>query len=169
MIINGVQIKPMELSLIIFCFVFAFNLNAQTNFWQPSPGHVQIPLWRGAAPGLLPATGSEFISTGKELKGNQWTAVSGVSQPTMTVYSPKGKNNGAAMVVFPGSGYNQRGIDLEGTEICDWLNWIGITAVETHLYAQGKYGFGLRPPKYPNTEWPLLAETRLGTIRMLSR
>jgi acetyl esterase/lipase len=47
----------------------------------------------------------------------------------MTVYSPKGKNTGAAVVVFPGGGYNCLAIDLEGTEICDWLTSKGITAV----------------------------------------
>src|SRR5271169_451378 len=47
----------------------------------------------------------------------------------MTVYSPKGKNTGIAMVVFPGGGYNCLAIDLEGTEICDWLTSNGITAV----------------------------------------
>jgi hypothetical protein len=39
----------------------------------------------------------------------------------MTVYSPKGKNTGAAVVVFPGGGYKVLAIDLEGTEACDWL------------------------------------------------
>jgi acetyl esterase/lipase len=47
----------------------------------------------------------------------------------MTVYSPKGKNNGVAVVVFPGGGYNCLAIDLEGTEICDWLTSKGFTAV----------------------------------------
>jgi acetyl esterase/lipase len=47
----------------------------------------------------------------------------------MTVYLPKGKNTGVAMVVFPGGGYNCLAIDLEGTEICDWLTSKGITAV----------------------------------------
>ena len=47
----------------------------------------------------------------------------------MTVYSPKGKNTGVAVVVFPGGGYNCLAIDLEGTEICDWLTSRGITAV----------------------------------------
>jgi acetyl esterase/lipase len=47
----------------------------------------------------------------------------------MTVYSPNGKNTGAAVVVFPGGGYNCLAIDLEGTEICDWLTSRGITAV----------------------------------------
>jgi len=47
----------------------------------------------------------------------------------MTVYSPQGNNTGAAVVVFPGGGYNILAIDLEGTEACDWLTSKGITCV----------------------------------------
>ena len=55
--------------------------------------------------------------------------VDNVSRPTMTVYYPKGKNTGAAVVVFPGGGYYVLAIDLEGTEVCDWLTSKGITCV----------------------------------------
>jgi acetyl esterase/lipase len=58
-----------------------------------------------------------------------WVAVLPVSQPTITVYSPEGKNTGAAVVVLPGGGYQILAIDLEGTEVCDWLVSKGITAV----------------------------------------
>src|SRR3982750_3366782 len=47
----------------------------------------------------------------------------------MTVYSPQGRNTGVAVVVFPGGGYNILAIDLEGTEVCDWLTTKGITCV----------------------------------------
>lgn len=47
----------------------------------------------------------------------------------MTVYSPKGKNTGVAVIVFPGGGFQILAIDLEGTEVCDWLNAEGITCV----------------------------------------
>src|SRR2546425_62076 len=47
----------------------------------------------------------------------------------MTVYPPEGRNTGAAVVVFPGGGYNVLAIDLEGTEACDWLTSKGITCV----------------------------------------
>ena len=47
----------------------------------------------------------------------------------MTVYSPQGKNTGAAVIVFPGGGYHDLAMDIEGTEICDWLTSKGITAV----------------------------------------
>jgi hypothetical protein len=56
--------------------------------------------------------------------------VDNVSRPTMTVCSPKkGKNTGAAVVVFPGGGYYVLAIDLEGMEVCDWLTSKGITCV----------------------------------------
>src|SRR2546423_8629072 len=61
--------------------------------------------------------------------GKPWVYVDSVSQPTMTVYSPAGRNTGAAVVVFPGGGYNVLAIDLEGTEACDWLTSKGITCV----------------------------------------
>src|SRR4029079_2324086 len=61
--------------------------------------------------------------------GKPWVYVDKVSQPTMTVYSPQGRNTGAAVVVFPGGGYNILAIDLEGTEACDWLTSKGITCV----------------------------------------
>jgi acetyl esterase/lipase len=61
--------------------------------------------------------------------GKPWIYVDKVSQPTLTVYSAKGRNTGAAVVVFPGGGYNVLAIDLEGTEACDWLTSKGITCV----------------------------------------
>jgi acetyl esterase/lipase len=61
--------------------------------------------------------------------GRPWVYINNVSRPTMTVYSPKEKNTGAAAVVFPGGGYQILAIDLEGTEICDWLTSKGITCV----------------------------------------
>ncbi len=47
----------------------------------------------------------------------------------MTVYTPKGLNTGAAVVVFPGGGYQILAMDLEGTEVCDWLTSRGISCV----------------------------------------
>jgi acetyl esterase/lipase len=53
-----------------------------------------------------------------------------VSIPTLTVYSPPaGKNTGAAVLVFPGGGYSILALDLEGSEVCEWLNTIGVTGV----------------------------------------
>jgi acetyl esterase/lipase len=120
--------------IFALCVVFASGaLSAQTSPWQPSPGHTQVPIWPGAAPDAQPVTGPETSTTREKdhlVAGKPWTYVENVSRPTMTVYSPTtGKNTGAAVVVFPGGGYQILAIDLEGTEVCDWLTSKGITCV----------------------------------------
>ena len=94
--------------------------SAEPTGWQPSPGHTQIPIWPGAVPDVQPVPGPEAHSEG---------AVTNVTRPTMTVYSPTGKNSGAAIIVFPGGGFQMLAIDLEGTEVCDWLTSKGVTCV----------------------------------------
>jgi acetyl esterase/lipase/GNAT superfamily N-acetyltransferase len=133
MMLDGKSWLRLRMKSLIFalCVVFAFgDLRAQTNVWQQSPGHTQIPIWPGAAPDAEPVPGREFVETTKELfAGKPAAVVNNVSQPTMTVYSPKRRNTGVAVVVFPDGGYNCLAIDLEGTEICDWLTSKGITGV----------------------------------------
>jgi acetyl esterase/lipase len=106
-------------------------LCAQKPVWQPAPGHVQILIWPGAPPDQQPAAGPETMETDTKepVAGRPWLYLSNVSQPTMTVYQPKGKNTGAAVVVFPGGGYEILAMDLEGTEVCDWLTAKGIACV----------------------------------------
>ncbi|MGD0481127.1 MAG: alpha/beta hydrolase [Terracidiphilus sp.] len=111
--------------------VWCSGVSAQQAVWQPSAGHVQVPIWPGTPPDSRPVTKPETLTTdAKELvAGKPWTYINNVSQPTMTVYSPTGKNTGAAVIVFPGGGYEILVIDLEGTEACDWLVSRGITCV----------------------------------------
>ena len=92
-----------------------------------------IPLWPGPVPGETNAIGEEKDTTkptdGK-VAGKTVVRLGNVSKPTLTVYSaPKDKDTGAAVVVFPGGGYNILAMDLEGTEVCEWLNSIGVTGV----------------------------------------
>ena len=120
------------MKLLIFALWVVFargSLSAQTNIWQPSPGHTQVPIWPGAVPDAQPVPGPEYATNLTGTAGTRWVAVCNVSHPTMTVYSPKGTNTGVAVVVFPGGGYQCLAMDLEGTEICDWLTSRGITAV----------------------------------------
>ena len=63
---------------------------AEPTVWQPSPGHTQIPIWPGAVPDVQAVPGPEAHSEG---------AVTNVTRPTMTVYSPDGRNTGAAIIV----------------------------------------------------------------------
>jgi acetyl esterase/lipase len=63
------------------------------------------------------------------IAGKPLIRLGNVSVPTITVYSPSHGNTGAAVVVFPGGAYRIVAIDLEGTEVCEWLNSAGITCV----------------------------------------
>jgi acetyl esterase/lipase len=126
--------RPLRFGLCLaLCFAFAvWGLRAQTPGWQPSAGHTQVPIWPGAAPDAQPVTEPETSATTQKdefVAGKPWIYVEHVSRPTMTVYSPGGKNTGAAVIVFPGGGYEGLAIDLEGTEVCDWLTSKGITCV----------------------------------------
>jgi acetyl esterase/lipase len=95
--------------------------SAQPAVWQPSPGHTQIPIWPGSPPDAQTVPGPETHTPG---------AVTNVTRPTMTLYSPNGKKNtGAAVIVFPGGGFQMLAIDLEGTEVCDWLTSKGVACV----------------------------------------
>ena len=54
-----------------------------------------------------------------------------VSTPTLTVYRPpQDTDTGAAVVVCPGGGYTILAMDLEGTEVCQWLNSAGVSEAQ---------------------------------------
>jgi len=105
---------------------------AQQPAWQPSPGHLTLPVWPGAAPGAVENPAAEIdTTTAKDnlIAGRPIVRLGNVSTPTLTLYAPKGKNTGAAVVVFPGGGYRILAIDLEGQEVCDWLNSAGVNCI----------------------------------------
>jgi len=108
------------------------SLFAQKPSWPPAPGHTTLPVWPHAAPGAPPDPAPEIETTTPKdhlVAGKPVIRLGNVSAPTLTLYKPTGMNNGAAVVVFPGGAYRILAIDLEGTEVCDWLNSAGITCV----------------------------------------
>jgi acetyl esterase/lipase len=108
------------------------SLFAQKPAWQPAPGHLTLPLWPNGAPGAAPNPAPEVeTTTAKDnlIAGKPLIRLGNVSSPTLTLYTPRSNNTGAAVVVFPGGGYHILAIDLEGTEVCDWLNSAGIACV----------------------------------------
>jgi acetyl esterase/lipase len=112
--------------------LLSLSLFAQKPAWQPAPGHLTLDLWPHGAPGTAASSAAEVdTTTAKDrlIAGKPVIRLGNVSTPTLTVYSPKQKNTGAAIVVFPGGSYHILAIDLEGTEVCDWLNSAGITCV----------------------------------------
>lgn len=103
---------------------------ARAEVWQPAPGLRQVPIWPGTAPDAAALPGPEFVArVERPVAGKPWLAVQQVARPTLTVHPARGRNTGVAVIVFPGGGYKTLAIDLEGTEVCDWLASRGITAV----------------------------------------
>lgn len=120
--------RKMMVCALMFCLPAPLLAGQGTPpVWEPSQGHVQIPIWPGAVPDALPDQQPETV--GPPPGHRWWPRVANVSRPTMTVYSPKGHNTGATLVVFPGGGYQILAMDLEGTEICDWVTSRGMTCV----------------------------------------
>lgn len=124
----------------------------------------EIPLWPNGAPGEKGDLGPEkdmTKPTDNLIAGKPVIRLGNVSKPTITIY-PATKP-GPAVVVFPGGGYSILAMDLEGTEVCEWLNSIGITGVLL------KY----RVPKRENMERhgpPLQdAQRALGMVRQRAK
>jgi acetyl esterase/lipase len=119
-----------------FKAIRSFNLGCAVLFsvqvWAVEPVN-PIPLWPGRAPGE-----TNLVSTERDLTkpdeglvaGQRVIRLGNVSQPSMTIYRPAPeKATGTAVVICPGGGYSILAWDLEGTEVCDWLNSIGVTGV----------------------------------------
>jgi acetyl esterase/lipase len=101
------------------------------------------------------------MTTAKDplIAGKPLIRLGNVSAPTLTFYPAKAKNSGAAVVVFPGGGYNILAIDLEGTEVCDWLNSAGVNCILL------KYRVPFTGP-YPKSSAALQdAQRALGLVR----
>ncbi|HSH93058.1 MAG TPA: alpha/beta hydrolase, partial [Roseimicrobium sp.] len=92
-----------------------------------------IPLWPKGAPGEKGDIGEEkdmTKPTENKVGGKVLIRLGNVSNPTLTFFpAPKDKNTGTTVLVCPGGGYNILAYDLEGTEVCEMLNSIGVNGV----------------------------------------
>jgi acetyl esterase/lipase len=106
---------------------------AQGSGWPPAAEHLTIPIWPDVAPGAPSYSASDAnISTPKDSSpaGRPVYRIGSVAKPTLTLYKAKVAGGlGPTVVVFPGGGYMHLAMDIEGTEVCDWLNSIGVNCV----------------------------------------
>jgi len=124
--------NPMTLSFAAAVAASSLTLSAQPSGWPPAAGLLTLPVWPGVAPGASANPAPEAdTTTAKDnlIAGRPLIRLGNVSSPTLTFYPAKGHNSGAAVVVFPGGGYQILAIDLEGTEVCDWLTSAGVNCV----------------------------------------
>jgi acetyl esterase/lipase len=92
-----------------------------------------LDLWPGKPPGEVKADGPEQDKSkpGEGLvAGKPLIRLGNVTKPQLHVFlPPKEKANGTAVVICPGGGFHILAWDLEGTEVAEWLNSIGVAAI----------------------------------------
>ena len=123
-----------------------------------------VALWPGTPPGDSASPGEEKdLTTPKDglVAGRRLIRLGNVSSPSLTLYRPpKSKATGTAVLVCPGGGYHILAMDLEGTEVAERLNAMGVTAVVL------KYRVPVRKDR-PRFEAPLQdAQRAMGLIRL---
>jgi acetyl esterase/lipase len=107
------------------------------SFPTPPAGAAERPLvlnvWPGQPPGetkALPPEADQMKDTDKLIAGRRIIKLGNVSTPQIAVYRPTAaKDTGAAVLIAPGGGFNILAYDLEGTEVAEWLNSLGVTGI----------------------------------------
>ncbi len=122
---------------VLFCFCLA----ASPVFAAPTV----LDVWATKPPGEhkeLPKEADQTKDSDKLIAGRRIIKLGNVSTPQLAIYRPaKDKDTGAAVVICPGGGFNILAYDLEGTEVAEWLNSIGVTGIVL------KYRVPARDPK----------------------
>ncbi len=107
-------------------WLLAFSLAASALAAEPQ----MLKLWNGAAPLATPNDKPEAYLPLDAGMDPDITRLGNVSEPSLTVYHPPaGKRNGACVLICPGGGYYILAMKHEGTQVAEWLNSLGVTAV----------------------------------------
>ncbi|WCJ57992.1 alpha/beta hydrolase [Fontisphaera persica] len=98
-----------------------------------APAPITLPLWPATPPGDTEALGEERDTTNEKsgmVAGRRVMRLAPVARPTLTFYpAPAERNTRATVLICPGGAYHILAWDLEGTEVAEWLNSVGINAV----------------------------------------
>lgn len=94
---------------------------------------VTLDVWPGTPPGdkkELPPESDQTKDSDKLIAGRRIIKLGNVSRPQLAVFRPaREKDTGAAVVICPGGGFSILAYDLEGTEVAEWLNSLGVTGI----------------------------------------
>lgn len=112
------QFLKKKVTILVLLISISFQVKAQNNviipLWNKIPDEIKAPDYKE----------NESIKDGKVL------STSLVSVPTLSIFLPKKiKPNQAAVIIFPGGGYQHLAIDKEGTKVAEWFNSLGIAAI----------------------------------------
>jgi acetyl esterase/lipase len=105
------------------------SLCVMSLFFSSAAQEKIIRLFPEGAPGNMAASEEVADESGNRVANETVLRITNVSQPTVTIYEPSEEiANGSAVIVCPGGGYSLLAYDLEGEEVCLWLNELGIMA-----------------------------------------
>ncbi len=91
---------------------------------------IEMKLWPNIVPGEANFKLPDSNPSATAPRNDGITRIAIVTEPTMTIYQTTNADaNRPAVLVCPGGGYNILAYDLEGIEIAQWFNSIGVTAV----------------------------------------
>ena len=111
--------------------LFLASIGFRSTLFAAAPGKT-IDLWPQEIPGGKADLGEEKDTSkpGEGLvAGQPLIRLGNVTKPTLTIYPARGeKRSTTTVLVCPGGGYTILALDLEGTEVCDWFNSIGVSA-----------------------------------------
>ena len=114
------------------CFVFFVAVVAMTTSAFGDEPAV-YDLWPGKPPGAIKDLPPEADQTRPEdrlIAGRRIIKLGNVSTPQIAIHRPSAEiDAGAAVVICPGGGHHILAYDLEGTEVAEWLNSIGVTGI----------------------------------------
>lgn len=96
---------------------------------EKSAGTV-FKLWPGVAPGEKGNIPEEKFEPAKPNEKPPLLRLGNVSVPTITITKPKPeKDTKTAVIIAPGGGYTILAWEHEGTQVAEWLNDLGVTAI----------------------------------------
>lgn len=120
----------LRFDLLLVLMLFAAASLSQTSYASENE---TLNIWPGRAPGEtkeLPPEVDKTTDDDNLIDGRRVIRLGNVSTPQITVYRPEPESaTGAAVVICPGGGHYILAMDLEGTEVAEWLNSIGVTAI----------------------------------------
>lgn len=113
------------------CASLVLALNSVAAFSTVAAPQKPVAIWPGQPPGAV-ITGEETDTTtpkSGKVADRRLIRLGNVSQPTLQFFpAPQENNTGATVIVCPGGGYHILALDLEGTEVAEWFNSIGVNA-----------------------------------------
>ena len=89
---------------------------------------ITLKLWRDGPPTAMVPKSEATVKLIQSYGGAGPNRITDVSDPTITIFRPE-KPNGTSVIVAPGGGFMFLSYAHEGTQVCEWLNSLGITAV----------------------------------------